>query len=179
MRLSRYPGLVCAMILVAAPLSSASSQEAESASQASMAEAQPIVTQHQIRVGGETIAYSATAGYMPLKTEEGELKADIFYIAYARTDVGDASSRPLTFSFNGGPGSSSVWLHLGAIGPKRVLMTDEGEALPPPYQLVDNEGTWLEFSDLVFIDPVETGYSRPAPGEDKRQFLGLTVSISQ
>ena len=178
MSFSRNLGPVWLVLLLAVPLSTATPQEAEMQSQVSMAEAQPIVTQHQIRVGGQTISYSATAGYMPLKTEEGEPKANIFFISYTRTDVGnDASSRPLTFSFNGGPGSSSVWLHLGAIGPKRVLMSDEGEALPPPYQLVDNEGTWLEFSDLVFIDPVETGYSRPAPGEDKRQFLGLTEDV--
>jgi carboxypeptidase C (cathepsin A) len=177
MGLRRNLGFVWLVPLLAVPLASATPQEAEMRSQTSIAEAQPIVTQHQIRVGGQTISYNATTGYMPLKTEDGELKANIFFIAYTRTDAGDASSRPLTFSFNGGPGSSSVWLHLGAIGPKRVLMTDEGEALPPPYDLVDNEGTWLEFSDLVFIDPVETGYSRPAPGEDKGQFLGLTEDV--
>jgi carboxypeptidase C (cathepsin A) len=140
-------------------------------------ETPPVVTQQQIRVGGTALSYTATAGYMPLRSEEGELKANVFFIAYTRADVEDVSSRPLTFSFNGGPGSSSVWLHLGAIGPKRVLMSDDGEGLPPPYQLVDNEGTWLEFSDLVFIDPVLTGYSRPAPGEDRAQFHGLQEDV--
>ncbi len=140
-------------------------------------EVPPVVTQHQIRAGGSTIRYTATAGYMPMKDEDGELKANIFFIAYTRDDVGDVADRPLTFSFNGGPGSSSVWLHLGAIGPRRVLMTDNGDPLPPPYELVDNQQTWLAFSDLVFIDPVLTGYSRPAPGEDKEQFHGVEEDV--
>ncbi len=140
-------------------------------------EVPPVVTQHQIRAGGSTIRYTATAGYMPMKDEDGELKANIFFVAYTRDDVGDVADRPLTFSFNGGPGSSSVWLHLGAIGPRRVLMTDNGDPLPPPYELVDNQQTWLAFSDLVFIDPVLTGYSRPAPGEDKEQFHGVEEDV--
>jgi carboxypeptidase C (cathepsin A) len=140
-------------------------------------EAPPVVTQHQIRVDGRALNYTATAGYMPIKREDGALKAKIFFIAYSLDGVEDVSQRPLTFAFNGGPGSSSVWLHLGAIGPKRVLMGEEGEAPPPPYRLVDNEGSWLGFSDLVFIDPVETGYSRPAVGEDKSQFHGLEEDI--
>ncbi|MEE8551403.1 MAG: peptidase S10 [Gemmatimonadota bacterium] len=140
-------------------------------------EVPPVVTQHQIRAGGSTIRYTATAGYMPMKDEDGELKANIFFVAYTRDDVGDVADRPLTFSFNGGPGSSSVWLHLGAIGPRRALMTDNGDPLPPPYELVDNQQTWLAFSDLVFIDPVLTGYSRPAPGEDKEQFHGVEEDV--
>jgi carboxypeptidase C (cathepsin A) len=177
MHLNRFLAALCLVPILATPLPAAWVQEAEPQTKASPPEVPPIVTQHQVRVGGQVIRYSASAGYMPLKSEDGEVKANVFFIAYTRADVDDISSRPITFAFNGGPGSSSVWLHLGAIGPRRVLMTDEGEALPPPYQLVDNEGTWLEFSDLVFIDPVETGYSRPAPGEDKRQFLGLEEDV--
>ena len=89
----------------------------------------------------------------------------------------DPRKRPITFTFNGGPGSASVWLHMGAIGPKRVLMSDKGESLAPPYQVVDNESTWLGFTDLVFIDPVMTGYSRPAEGVDKKEFTGYTEDI--
>lgn len=175
MFLSRILSLLFAVSVLAAPALTA--QELQAGDPTSEPETPPVVTQHQIRVGGTALRYAATAGYMPLRTEDGELKANVFFIAYTRTDVEDGSNRPLTFSFNGGPGSSSVWLHLGAIGPKRVLMTDDGEALPPPYRLVDNEGTWLEFSDLVFIDPVLTGYSRPAPGEDRTQFHGLQEDV--
>jgi carboxypeptidase C (cathepsin A) len=129
------------------------------------------VTHHEIRIDGKPLRYTATAGYMPMKDETGKLKANIFFVAY--TKEGGGARRPITFTFNGGPGSSSVWLHLGAVGPRRVLMSDDGHPLPPPYRLVDNEYSWLPFTDLVFIDPVTTGYSRPAPGEKPEQFHGL------
>jgi carboxypeptidase C (cathepsin A) len=138
-------------------------------------EEKPSVTRHQMTIGGKPFAYTATAGYLPMKDESGKLKANIFFTAY--TKDGASPRRPITFAFNGGPGSSSVWLHLGALGPKRVLMTDEGWALPPPYRLVDNEQTWLAFSDLVFIDPVTTGYSRPAEGEKPEQFHGIQEDL--
>jgi carboxypeptidase C (cathepsin A) len=84
----------------------------------------------------------------------------------------------VTFSFNGGPGSASIWLHMGALGPKRVLMTEKGESLPPPYKMADNEYSWLDETDLVFVDPVSTGYSRAASGEDPKQFHGYTEDIA-
>jgi carboxypeptidase C (cathepsin A) len=135
----------------------------------------PSVTHHTMTLGGKPFAYTATAGYMPMKDENGKLKANIFYVAY--TKDGASNQRPITYAFNGGPGSSSVWLHLGAIGPKRVLLTDEGWAPPPPYRLVDNEQTWLAFTDVVFIDPVTTGFSRPAEGEKPEQFHGLEEDL--
>ncbi len=135
----------------------------------------PSVTKHQITVAGKPLAYTATAGYMPMKDEYGKLKANIFFIAY--TKDGASPRRPITFAFNGGPGSSSVWLHMGALGPKRVVMTDEGWAPPPPYRLVDNEQTWLAFTDVIFIDPVTTGFSRAAEGEKPEQFHGLDEDI--
>ncbi len=135
----------------------------------------PSVTHHEIRIDGKPFRYTATTGYMPMKDETGKLKANIFYIAYSKD--GGSPQRPITFTFNGGPGSSSVWLHLGAVGPKRVVMTDEGKPLPPPYRLVDNEFTWLAFTDLVFIDPVTTGYSRPAEGEKPEQFHGVDEDV--
>src|SRR6476646_4545537 len=117
------------------------------------AEVPPVVTHHEIHVGGKTLRYTATTGMMPLKNNDtGEVEAHIFFIAY--TLDGQNEHRPLTFSFNGGPGSASVWLHMGAIGPKRVRMQPDGMMPPPPYQLVDNEHTWLDQTDLVFIDPV-------------------------
>ena len=136
----------------------------------------PVVTTHEISLAGKPLRYTATTGYMPMKDEEGKLKANIFFVAYVK-DGGDPSRRPITFAFNGGPGSSSVWLHLGALGPRRVPMADEGWAPPPPYRLTDNADTWLAFTDLVFIDPVTTGFSRPASGEKAEQFHGLTEDI--
>lgn len=137
----------------------------------------PVVTHHQMTVEGTVLKYTATTGYMVMKDEHGKAKANIFFIAYTKDGVTDPAARPICFTFNGGPGSSSVWLHLGALGPKRVLLQDNGEPLAPPYKLVDNEYTWLDRTDLVFIDPVETGYSRPAPGEDKKQFTGYNEDI--
>ncbi len=141
------------------------------------------VTEHTLKLGERTLKYRATAGYMPMKDAKGEkTKANIFFVAYTRLPEGaepvDITRRPVTFSFNGGPGSSSIWLHMGAIGPKRVAMTDKGESLPPPYRMLDNEHTWLEETDLVFIDPVSTGYSRAASGEDPKQFHGYVEDIA-
>jgi carboxypeptidase C (cathepsin A) len=138
-------------------------------------EEKPSVTHHEIQLGGRALRYTATAGYMPMKDENGKLKANIFYVAYVRD--GGGARRPVTYTFNGGPGSSSVWLHMGLVGPKRVLMADDGQPLPPPYRLVDNEATWLAFTDVVFIDPVTTGYSRPAAGEKPEQFHGVEEDV--
>lgn len=135
------------------------------------------VTEHEVTVGGKIIKYQATAGYLVLKSEKGEPRANIFFVAYTKLGESDPAKRPLTFSFNGGPGSSSVWLHLGALGPKRVVMTDKGESLPPPYKWVDNEYSWLDQTDLVFIDPVSTGFSRAAKDVDAKQFHGFTGDI--
>src|SRR5580704_6415433 len=110
-------------------------------------EAQPVVTEHIL---GD-LKYKATVGMLPIKDALGEIKAGIFYTCYT---VESDKPRPLTFSFNGGPGSSSVWLHLGALGPKRVRLGDEGQAIDAPYELIDNPESWLPFTDLVFIDPV-------------------------
>ncbi|HKE30992.1 MAG TPA: peptidase S10 [Candidatus Angelobacter sp.] len=138
-------------------------------------ETPPIVTHHEIHVGGKTLHYTATAGMMPIRNNEGELEANMFFMAY--TLDGQSERRPLTFSFNGGPGSASVWLHLGAIGPKRVKMQPEGMMPAPPYQLVDNEYTWLDQTDLVFIDPVGTGYSRAVKNDLNKKFLGVREDI--
>src|SRR5580700_8808748 len=130
-------------------------------------------TKHEMTVNGTKIPYTATAGTLILKKEDGKPSASMFYVAYTRDDTPDPAKRPLTFCFNGGPGSSSVWLHLGALGPKRVEMGPNGEPPAPPYHLIDNQDTALEFTDLVFIDPVTTGFSRPAPGEKDAQFHGF------
>jgi carboxypeptidase C (cathepsin A) len=137
-----------------------------------------VQTRHMVVVNGQEIPYTATAGRIVLRREEEadkgreafKPKATLFFVAYARDDVPDPAGRPITFAFNGGPGSSSVWLHLGLLGPRRVLMTDEGEAPPPPYRLVNNEYSLLDVSDLVFIDPVTTGYSRAVASEKPKEF---------
>ena len=137
----------------------------------------PVITHHEIRVGGRALRYTATAGIMPIKNRDGETEARMFFTAYTLDDGGARGQRPLTFSFNGGPGSASVWLHMGAIGPKRVRMNADGTMPAPPYQLVDNEYTWLTQSDLVFIDPVGTGYSRAVRPELASKFFGLQGDI--
>src|SRR6266404_2723413 len=137
----------------------------------------PVVTHHEIRAGGRTLRYTATAGMMPIKNRDGETEARIFFMAYTLDDAGNRGRRPLTFSFNGGPGSASVWLHLGCIGPRRIPMNPDGTMPPPPYALVDNQQTWLDQTDLVFIDPVGTGYSRAARPELASKFFGLQGDI--
>ncbi len=138
----------------------------------------PVVTKHELRLAsGRVLRYSVTTGLMPLKGDTGEVEARVFFMAYALDRTGGPETRPLMFSFNGGPGSSSVWLHLGALGPKRVKMRTDGAMPSPPYRLVDNEHTWLDETDLVFIDPVGTGYSRAAKPELGKKFWGVQGDI--
>src|SRR5687768_11211408 len=114
------------------------------------------VTKHQVKINSQTISYTAAAGYMWIRDEADSLKAKLFFVAYTKDGESDASKRPIMFAYNGGPGSSSVWLHMGALGPKRVVMTEKGDAIAPPYKYVDNEYSWLDKTDLVFIDPMMT-----------------------
>jgi len=139
----------------------------------------PSVTHHQVTVDGKIVSYTATAGYMPMKDKDDKLIAKIFYVAYTGDNTGIKGKRPVTFVFNGGPGSASIWLHMGSFSPVRVKFADDkGDAPAPPYQYEENPNTWLGFTDLVFIDPVSTGYSRPQKGVDAKQFHGYTEDIS-
>ena len=140
-------------------------------------EVAPVQTQHSILVNGETLNYTASTGRMPIKNADGDVEAQMFFVAYTLNTVEDPSERPLVFVFNGGPGSSSVWLHMGALGPKRVKMQDEGWLPAPPYQLEDNAYTWLDRADLVFIDPVGTGFSRSVNEDDNKKFWSLKGDI--
>ncbi len=137
----------------------------------------PVVTKHDIALGGARLEYQATTGMMPIRDAEGTTEAEIFYIAYTKSPAEKAGRRPLMFSFNGGPGSSSVWLHLGALGPKRVVLPDDAKFPKPPFELIENPHSWLEFTDLVFIDPVGTGFSRAAKPELTKKFHALRGDI--
>ncbi len=146
-----------------------------------------VETRHSITINGREIKYTVITGTMVMKEEtpdrekefEGEKpRAQIFFIAYTKDDVEDKAKRPLTFSFNGGPGSSSVWLHLGMLGPRRVVLEDDGNLPKPPFKLTDNEYSLLDQTDLVFIDPMNTGYSRPVEGEKPKEWHGFKKDIT-
>ena len=146
------------------------------------------VTEHTIKIGGQTIAYKATASTTLIKDDKGEPTASIFTIAYTRTTKTkqggergkkrhDMSQRPIAFVYNGGPGSSSIWLHMGAFGPRRVVTTDAGPTPPPPFKLVDNADCLLDKTDLVFIDPVGTGFSRAVGKAKDKDFWGIDQDV--
>lgn len=136
-----------------------------------------VTTKHSVVIAGNQISYDAMAGKLPLRDDALKSKAEVFFISYTRTGVEASEKRPVTFCFNGGPGSSSVWLHLGMLGPKRIRFPDDATPLRPPYSLEDNDLSLLDVTDLVFIDPVSTGYSRPSEGEGKEQFHGYEEDL--
>ncbi|HEV8051034.1 MAG TPA: peptidase S10, partial [Parachlamydiaceae bacterium] len=136
-----------------------------------------VITGHSIKIGNADISYQTSVGTQLLIDDQGNPKASIFYVAYTKDDSGVTRNRPITFCFNGGPGSASVWLHLGVLGPKRVDMDEQGKVAKQPFHLVDNNFSILDMTDLVFIDPVSTGYSRAIPGEDAKQYHGVEKDI--
>jgi len=138
---------------------------------------QAVITKSNVTINGVKINYTAYTGYLDLKNDTGKLTAKVFF-TYYKKDGEDASKRPVCFTFNGGPGSSSVWLHMGGLGPRRVLLDDMGAAMAPPYKVIPNEYSWLDKTDLVFIDPVSTGFSRAAGGESPKNFHGYNEDIS-
>lgn len=145
-----------------------------------------VVTQHTIKMGGKTLKYTVTTGTIVMKEEKSgdddpeveKPRARIFFTAYTLDGVRDKSKRPITFSFNGGPGSASVWLHLGVLGPRRVVLTDKGEMPKPPFRLTDNQYSIFDETDLVFIDPMSTGFSRPVDGEKSKEWHTFTKDIA-
>jgi carboxypeptidase C (cathepsin A) len=134
---------------------------------------QRVVTQHSVVIGGQRIDYDATVGDIILRDSVDEPIGALYFTAYTRRGVTDPSRRPITFAYNGGPGSSSVWVHMGAFGPKRVVTPDTTHAPPPPYQLVDNAYSPLDKTDLVFIDPIGTGFSHPLGKATGKMFWGV------
>jgi carboxypeptidase C (cathepsin A) len=134
-------------------------------------------TTNSVTINGVSVKYNAMAGTLVIKDEEGKARVSFFFVAYTRLDATNAGERPVTFSFNGGPGSSSVWLHLGVLGPRRVFLKEDGSLPPPPFRLIDNQYSLLDESDLVFIDPVSTGFTRAVPGEDARKYHGVDQDL--
>jgi carboxypeptidase C (cathepsin A) len=166
----------------AAPASAQASQNEAKASETKAASEAPAkeessVTEHTLRLDGQGVPYKATAATIVLKNDKGEPTASIFSVAYTRTDVKDLDRRPLAFLYNGGPGSSSVWLHMGAFGPRRVLTANAAPTPPPPYRLVDNPNCLLDAADLVFIDPVGTGFSHAVGKAKDKDFWGVDQDV--
>ena len=128
--------------------------------------------QDSVTIGGEPVPYRVTVGTQPVWDDDNQPIASVFYTFYERSDVADASRRPLLFSFNGGPGSASSYTHMG-LGPKRIVLTDDGFGMPAPYSVAENGDSFLDATDMVFVDAISTGYSRPAPGENTAQFYGV------
>jgi carboxypeptidase C (cathepsin A) len=132
-----------------------------------------VVTHHTARIGGQTISYTATTGTYVVRDDAGNPKASFFFVAYTKDGVSDVSQRPVAFVYNGGPGSASLFTHMG-MGPEKVVLTPDGHGMPAPYRIADNEDSFLDATDLVFIDAVSTGYSRPVAGQNPVQFYGVT-----
>jgi carboxypeptidase C (cathepsin A) len=141
-----------------------------------MTEVPPVVTHHQVSVNGKTLKYSATTGRLPIKRGDGKIEAEMFFVAYT-LDGQEASKRQLTFAFNGGPGSASIWLHMGALGPQRVVLNPDGFLPPAPYRTEDNPYTLLDKSDLVLVDAIGTGFSRAETAEIGKKFWGVKGDI--
>jgi carboxypeptidase C (cathepsin A) len=131
------------------------------------------VTDHTIRIGSQLVPYRATAATMLLKNDHDESIGSLYYTAYTRTDARDPSQRPIAFIYNGGPGSASAWLHMGAFGPRRIVTTDAAPTPPPPYQVVDNGNSLIDVTDLVFLDPIGTGFSKPVGKGTGKDFWGV------
>src|SRR5215469_826428 len=141
-----------------------------------MTEIAPVVTHHPMTLDGKLLRYTATAGRLPIKRDDGHIDAEMFFVAYT-LDGQDGSKRPVTFCFNGGPGSATVWLHMGAVGPKQVVLEPNGFMPAAPYRITDNQDTLLDRSDLVFVDAIATGFSRAANAEMTKKFLGVQGDI--
>ena len=175
MRFVRLSAIVLATVLVAGPLAAQRPARPEPTDTARIAipKEDSSATDHVIRVGGQPVPYRATAATMLLKSDEGDTVGSLYYTAYTRTDTRDQSHRPITFIYNGGPGSASVWLHMGAFGPRKVVTTDVSPTPPAPYQMVDNANSLIDVTDMIFIDPIGTGFSRVVGKGKGKDFWGV------
>ena len=143
---------------------------------AGAAEEKISTTQHMIHLDGREIRYTATAGTLPIRLDDGRIAARMFFVAYTK-DGEDAKTRPISFLYNGGPGSATVWLHMGSFAPMRIQMAQDGFQPAPPFHLVENESSLIDATDLVFIDAISTGYSRTVAGVNPAQFHGQEGDI--
>jgi carboxypeptidase C (cathepsin A) len=141
-----------------------------------VSEVPPVVTHHQITLDGKALKYTATTGRLPIKRGDGKIEAEMFFVAYT-LDGQDPEKRPLTFAFNGGPGSATIWLHMGALGPRRAALLPNGLLPPAPFHIADNPSTLLDRSDVVLVDAISTGFSRAANAELSKKFLGVKGDI--
>jgi carboxypeptidase C (cathepsin A) len=180
----RWIAAAAAVALLAPPSAPAAAQAAapdsaarDSAAAKAPPRAEQWVSRRTVTIDGKSVPYVATAGTLVLHDKEGQPTATMGYVAYTRSDAKDLAARPVTFAYNGGPGSSSIWLHMGALGPRRVAVSDAGPTPPPPYRVVDNDFSILGRTDLVLIDPVGTGLSRPAGKKKEKDFWGVDPDI--
>ena len=173
----RLPTVMFIACVVATPLAAqrpaAADRDTATAAPTPIPKETSSVTDHTIRAGGQLVPYRATAATMLLKNDKDEAIGVLYYTAYTRTDAKDASQRPLSFIYNGGPGSASAWLHMGAFGPRRIVTTDAAPTPPPPYQMVDNQNSLIDVTDMVFIDPIGTGFSKPVGKGTGKDFWGV------
>src|SRR5690606_38493705 len=165
-----HPRLIAAALLLA-------SVTAASAQDVAIVLDTAITTEHTVTIKGQRVPYRATAGNQPVWDANGKPIASVFYVYYERSDVRDRTTRPLVISFNGGPGSASVWMHIGYTGPRFVAVDDEGFPIQP-YGVRENPHSILDVADIVYVDPVNTGFSRIVGGADRSQFFGVNEDIA-
>lgn len=169
--------LIVLFVQVAFAQTTAGKEEENKNDKPLFAEEKFVDTQHSVRINGLDVRYTATPGQFVLRRLNGEARGNMFFVAYTRDGINDMRSRPVTFCYNGGPGSATIWLHMGVLGPKRVQMAEEGFQPAPPYRLLDNEHTLLDVTDIVAIDAMSAGFSRAVDGEDPKQFHGVQPDI--
>ena len=175
--------LVVMLTVAAGPMAGAAppphpeGEAAKAEAPAAVPKAESSVTTHSIVIDGTRVEYTATAGTLIVRNGKDEPYASMGYVAYTKNGVKDLSRRPLTFAYNGGPGSSSIWLHMGALGPRRIVTTDAEATPPPPYQVVDNAYSIVDRTDLVMIDPVGTGLSKAVGKAEDKDFFGVDPDI--
>ncbi len=149
---------------------------AKAGKEADLLPADPVMAQHTGKFNGQTVSYTSEAGWLPIR-DDGKVVAKMFYVAYTKNGVTDSSTRPLIISFNGGPGTASVWMHMGYTGPRHVTYDDDGFQQKPPAGVEDNPHAILDAADIVYLDPIGTGFSRMVEGEDLHKFHGKLSDI--
>ncbi|MGH8278317.1 MAG: S10 family serine carboxypeptidase-like protein, partial [Gammaproteobacteria bacterium] len=172
MQASRILGALLLAVACTGRVWAANTPAASASTATPVPEEASAVTQHALTINGQRIAYTATAGTLLVRNGDHQPIGSFFYVAYTENGVKNLDRRPVTFIFNGGPGSSSIWLHMGSFGPVRVVTSDAKPTPPPPYDLAQNQYSLLDRSDLVFIDAIGTGFSRIVGHGTPKDFYG-------